>query len=168
MSGDKELDAMATIAGSLAKLDEPEIARVVRWAADKFKVELGVGRVRAAEAPLANSDGEFEDLATLFDAVRPKTDAEKALTCGFWFQVVKGQKDLEAQPLNAELKNLGHGLGNITDAMTSLTSRSPSLLIQTQKSGTSRQARKRYRLTTAGIDFIRRRLADEGLQNGHH
>jgi hypothetical protein len=60
--------------------------------------------------------------------------------------------------LNTNLKNLGHGLSNVTDALTSLINRKPSFVLQTAKSGKSRQARKKYKLTRAGLDEVRRMI----------
>ena len=49
------------------------------------------------------------------------------------------------------MKDLGHGVGNITDALTALKEERPALILQLKKSGTSKQARKTYKLTQEGI-----------------
>jgi hypothetical protein len=87
---------------------------------------------------------------------------EKALVVGYWFQVVQGQPDFGGQEVNSTLKNIGHGIANITDAFTTASSRKPSLVMQTQKTGTSRQARKQYKLTVAGVRWVESRLANPG------
>jgi hypothetical protein len=162
MNDDRELKSMATIAEAFTGLDEAAVGRVIRWAAERYQVLLSLPKSSFVGATSSQRHApEVDDLATLFDSASPQTDAEKALVGGYWFQVVKDQKDFEAQPLNTELKNLGHGVGNITDAFASLMGRTPALVMQTQKTGSSRQARKRYRLTTAGIDWISRRLRGE-------
>jgi hypothetical protein len=74
---------------------------------------------------------------------------------GYWFQVHQGMKDFDSQRVNAELKNMGHGVGNITDAFTTLIDGKPQYVIQTRKSGTSRQARKLYRVTNEGSNRVR-------------
>lgn len=58
--------------------------------------------------------------------------------------------DFTSQEVNSELKNLGHGVTNITSAFSSLMKRKPALAMQTAKSGATQQARKRYKLTHAG------------------
>jgi hypothetical protein len=57
------------------------------------------------------------------------------------------------------LKNLGHGVKDITKVFSSLIATSPQQVIQTRKSGTSRQARKRYKVTKAGIARVQELLA---------
>jgi DNA-binding PadR family transcriptional regulator len=50
-------------------------------------------------------------------------------------------------------------VSNITTALSSLIERKPQLVIQTRKSGNSKQARKRYRLTDAGIRAVERMIS---------
>src|SRR5207302_7942216 len=90
----------------------------------------------------------FADLADLYHAAAPTTDAEKALVVGYWFQQVQQEQSLDAQRVNAALKQLGYRLTNITSAFTDLMESTPSLAIQIQKSGSTQQARKKYKLTT--------------------
>ena len=52
------------------------------------------------------------------------------------------------------LKNLGHGIPNVTKALDSLKGQSPALALQLKKAGTSQQARKTYKITVAGIKQI--------------
>src|SRR5436309_1211119 len=146
MHQDNEINAMTAISAALATLEPGEIGCVLRWATERHglgEVHPKVGTVVKGQLDLGRPN--FEDLATLFHEANPKTEAEKALVVGCWLQVVPQQKDFESQPLNSEWKNLGHGVGNITDAMTTLIRRKPALVIQIQKSGTTRQARKRYK-----------------------
>lgn len=157
MQEDQELKVMATISETLVKLDEAAVGRVLRWAADRFKVPI------TAKPPERGEAGEggavFQDFADLYDRTNPSTDSEKALVAGYWFQVSQGQQDLDAQRVNAELKNLGHGVGNITDALSGLMKRAPRLVMQTRKSGSTRQARKKYRLTVEGTRRVEEMLS---------
>jgi hypothetical protein len=157
---DSEIHAMQTISGVLSQLDQTQVGRVLRWAAERHGVVAvptpQVSQVQAGQ--LDTGRPAFEDLATLFSEASPETDSQRALVVGYWLQVMQQQKDFESQPLNTELKNLGHGVGNITDAMTGLIKRKPALVIQIQKSGTSKQARKRYKLTLAGIKAVEEML----------
>lgn len=152
------LDAMATV-------DEPAARRIIGWLLDKYGMSspdltphvrpagrfdsLSPTTVAAAISPVPAAD-----FATLFAEASPTTDRDSALVAGYWFQVVRGDADLDGQTLNRELKNLGHGVGNITKAMTNLMRQDPQLVIQTRKSGGSAQARKKYRLTRAGITQV--------------
>lgn len=167
MSNDPELTAMTALADALNGLEDDARARVLRWAADRFGVTLGKP-ARGLNRDDTGEEGEWEDLASLFIAANPSTDAEKVLVGGYWFQVVEGFSDLEGGTINTELKHLGHGVSNITRAFDDLKSRKPALAIQTQKSGKSKQARKKYKITNEGIKHVKKMLsganevADEG------
>ena len=161
MVQDEEIKAMETIRETLAKLDEPGVARVLRWASDRFKV---TSTIPSGAGSAAQNEATFQDFASLYDRTNPSTDAEKALVSGYWFQVVQGQQDLDAQQMNAELKNLGHGISNITTAMSDLIERTPRLVMQTRKSGTSKQARKKYRLTVEGTRKVKEMLSTKPEQ----
>jgi hypothetical protein len=91
----------------------------------------------------------YESLAIFFDTADPRTDADKALIVGYWFQKHDGVKPFDSQAVNKELSRLGHGVVNITSAFDSLKDQKPALVVSV-KSGKSRQARKKYSLTVAG------------------
>ena len=169
MSKDPEIEAMEAISGALSNLDEEVIGRVLRWAADRHKVSLG-GRTNnsgAGTGGLAKADEDAEgrelgDFPSLYNAANPSTDAEKILVAGYWFQVVKNQTELHAQQLNAELKHLGHPVGNVTSALSDLMQRHPRLVLQTRKSGSTRQARKKYKLTIEGTRKVKSMVSKVG------
>ncbi|MGC2461193.1 MAG: hypothetical protein WA446_09525, partial [Steroidobacteraceae bacterium] len=81
----------------------------------------------------------------------------------YFLQKVKG-KELDSFSINKELRHLGYGASNITSALNSLMARRPQLAIQTHKSGSTQQARKRFRLTNEGLRAVERML--EGGANG--
>lgn len=110
----------------------------------------------ALEPPQSRPSSSLPDL---YAAVSPASDASRALVVGYWFQVTQGEQDLDGFQINKELKHLGHGVTNITTALSSLIQRKPQLVIQTRKSGNSKQARKRYRLTDAGVKAVERMIA---------
>jgi hypothetical protein len=60
---------------------------------------------------------------------------------------------------------MGHGIGNITDAFNAAKEQKPALVMQTQKSGASKQARKRYKLTLMGIRRVESRLNGASATN---
>jgi hypothetical protein len=96
----------------------------------------------------------FSALGELFDAARPQTNGQRALVAGYWLQVCGGANDLSSQAINTELKHLGYGILNITEALEDLKATKPAHAIQLRKSGTSRQARKTYKITEAGIRAV--------------
>lgn len=167
-----ELKALSAVAEALSGLDSEAIGRVIRWAAERFGVsgigKLGAkqekgsdpsfsgGNVESSEAPR-----RFDHLADLFAATSPATDADRALVAGYWFQFVEEQGDFGAQTVNSALKNLGHGISNITSAFETLKAQKPQLVIQLKKSGTSKQARKTYKLTAAGKNAVESMIAAE-------
>lgn len=176
---DQEIEALAKVAAALDTLDDPARRRVIEWAANRFGIALvskspAVVHHReddpgssAASGQLGNTSQSltgFDSLAELFDAAQPKTDAERALVGAYWITTSSGQPDFQAQPVNTQLKDLGYAVGNITDALTALKDRKPALVLQMKKEGTSRQARKTYRLTQAGKKRVQAMLtgAPEG------
>jgi hypothetical protein len=165
-----ELDVMRTLAEALEGLDEGAQARVLKWACDRYKIgplpkmspALSVPPHKLDPQPGQNEQEEgdlFADLPTLYSAANPRTQSEKALIVGFWLQLIQGQSDLDSFEINKRLKNLGHGAANITRALEDLIAVRPQLVIQTRKSGTSKQARKKYRLTAEGISRVKQMLA---------
>lgn len=159
-----EVKAMATIGKELAELDDDARKRVLHWAAARYHVAVAAMKSGLAGESTQGSDKtdhsteKFQELADLYAAGSPKTDADKALVVAYWFQYMKGEPDLEAQKMNGELKHLGHGVKNITAALYSLIDRKPQLVVQTRKSGTTKQARKKYKLTDEGKKAVDRMI----------
>ncbi len=157
---DEELDAMRAVSNALRALDAASARRVLQWAAERFGIEPGTSRAVGLSAHHAANDlTTADDLAGFFAEAAPQTGPEKALVVGYYQQIVQGASELDAQALNSELKHLGHGLPNITNSMSLLMNQNPSLVIQTKKMGKEQQARKRYKLTNAGIVRVREMLA---------
>lgn len=163
-----EVKAMQRLAEAVAPLDLEATARVLRWAVARYGVAVDTGtgsRGRSGGPSLMGSASEngtangttvpqFNDLAELYAAATPDSDADKALVGGYWFQFVQGQADFAAQAINSALKDLGHGLSNITSAFDTLKAQKPALVMQLKKAGTTKQARKRYKLTAAGKNAV--------------
>jgi hypothetical protein len=174
MVDDKEITAMAAVAKALDAFEEGEketVKRILGWACARYGVAF-IGRLDHSnssreipdrdDARPQGGDQQFGDVADLYDAANPKTEAEKALVVGYWLTVVENKSEFTGQEVNNHLKNLGHGIGNITDSLSKLMDRKPSLVMQTAKSGSARQARKRYKLTRAGLDEVRRMTGRDG------
>ena len=169
MTAAKELDAMKRIVAILDEFEDGEAearARVVQWIAGLYGGP-GTGNAPPAGIPAAphaqqpNEDDGVLDLADLFDAAGPQTDADRALVVGYWLTESEGKSDFTSQEVHSQLKNFGYPVANITSVFTGLMKRKPALAMQTAKSGTSRQARKRYKLTRAGHDAVGRKLLGE-------
>jgi hypothetical protein len=165
MAEDRELEVMGTVLQALGDLEDEAVERVLRYAAERKGVVLAPGRGRQRYSEGAGEIGEFGDFASLYNAAGPSTDNDRALVGAYWFQEVNGQQDFDAQQVNAELKNLGHGVSNITKAFSRLMKKTkdrPNLVMQIQKSGKTKQARKKYRLTIQGVDAVKRMLRGGG------
>jgi hypothetical protein len=166
-----ELAFMKAIAEGAKGLDDATIRRVLRWALEALVAPQAVGstvgnptitsaapdaaRTAAAERP------QYATLADFFSSCNPATDTEKALVVGYWAQVKEGSPEFDAQSINKELKHMGHGVANITSAFDNLIARKPQFVIQTRKSGNTKQARKLYKLTTEGIRTVERMVGAE-------
>jgi len=167
MGEDREIQAMATITEALSPLGEEARARVIRWVCDRFgviNVSSSVIRRTQDASDERDEPEKFEDLASLYTKANPRTDPEKVLVVAYWFQRIQGNKELTAQSVNRELKNLGHGINHITRAFDKLKDQKPQLVIQTHKSGSTRQARKKYKLTQEGIRRVEQMLAGDAAK----
>jgi hypothetical protein len=171
---DPEVAAIGKVNEALAALEPAIQQRVLRWAADKFNLTLAPPKPargdkgKQEEADEEEEDDEssdtFSDFASLYDAANPTTEADKALVAGYWIQVIQGNTDWGSFSPNKELRNLGHGVENITVALSSLIDSTPRLVMQTHKSGKAKQARKKYKLTNEGIRRVKQMLAGNGGQ----
>ncbi len=162
-----EIEAMGSIDKALTALEPEEQKRVLRWAVDKFaagasKVGDGASGSVTNNATEGNEgSGEYSRISDLMDAAVPTTTADHVLVASYWFQIVQGQEDFTSQAVNGELKDLGQESKNITDSFNTLMKRKPPAVRQVQKTGSTRQARKKYRLTETGIRTVQRMLRGE-------
>ncbi len=167
MNGDPELVAMGAVYQALDALgeDNEAKARVLGWVSSRLGLSsmqkakqkglLEEGRGGGDEKALA----EFQSVAVLFAAAQPQSTADKCLVVGAFLQESNGGTDVTGREINAELKHLGHGVGNITKALEPLIKNKPQLLIQTRKEGTTKQAQKKYRVTAEGLKRVQLLLA---------
>lgn len=168
---DPEIKAMSQVASALENLHSDVQERVLDWALRRFspQSEHAAGSTRRggrhARSGREGRDGDgredadFQDFVDLFDATGPQSNADRALVGGYWYQVVLGNPDFPSQSVNTALKDVGQGIENITEAFSALQERKPALVRQVAKSGRTRQARKKYKLTTAGTAAVRQMLA---------
>jgi hypothetical protein len=139
-----ELVAMRMVAAALQNLrDDHARERVLRWALEHFPPPAGAAGTK-----------KFDTLADLFATANPRRESEKALISAYWFQRQNPSGSFTAQEVNKGLKDLGHRVVNITGALGDLTEVSPRLVTALEKSGETRQARKTYRVTPAGIEAV--------------
>jgi hypothetical protein len=106
-----------------------------------------------------------QDVATLFHATSPTTDAEKVLVVAYWMQEVK-RESVTATRVNKELGELGHKVSRINKVFSGLMKQKPALVIQVRKSGKTKQARKTYLVTAEGVDTVNAMLAGQSSSKG--
>ncbi|MCF8478318.1 MAG: hypothetical protein K9G60_14920 [Pseudolabrys sp.] len=166
MSAENEIKAMGAIAAAIEGLEGEARARVLLWAIGHFGV--AVAGLKVARHPssagvesVSRVSGDHETFADLFSAMRPRTERDKALVAAYWTQVCQGAGSFQAQSLNEALKDLGHRIGNITEALNQLKDDRPALVLQLKKSGNTRQARKTYKLTQAGVARVEEMIQNE-------
>jgi hypothetical protein len=159
---------MAAISAALQGLEGPARERVLVWAAAKFEVGLapsstpssrGMAGPALAALDHGSASEEFQEVGDLVHAAQPSNGPQRALVVAYWFQEVQGREGWSGSDINSTLKNMGTGLQNVTDTLNSLKAKRPALVMQTAKSGRSPQARKTYKLTTAGISQVREMIA---------
>jgi hypothetical protein len=169
---DKEMDALVAVISVLSDLTDEERTRVLSYVSKRYSFErLNLPAVLGREErgdniarTLAESKGQ-QEFAELFAEAQPQTEKEKALVAAYWVQVVRGEGSFVSQSLNTELKHLGHGVGNITDALDRLIDERPQLILQLRKEGSTKQARKVYKLTYEGVkrvDGMKQRSNENG------
>lgn len=164
---DAEFQAMQIVFSALHSLDDSARLRVLQYVSDRLGITTPIRLKQREEQSLADMDEgavdvseeekfapKFETFAELYDATQPRSQPDKALVCGYWLQVCQGADTFDAFSVNKELKNLGEGVANITSALDALKTQKPALALQLKKSGKSRQARKTYKITVAGIRAV--------------
>lgn len=164
----EEFEAIKAVHGALAPLDAEARSRVLIYIASLLDIDARVAKGPAApseeeldEMTEGEDDDEdvgvaptFPEFADLYAATDPKGNGEKALVAAYWLQVCQGADNFTGYSANKELTDLGYRLGNITTAINNMRNRSPSLIVQIKKSGSSRQARKLYKITGEGIKRV--------------
>ncbi len=85
----------------------------------------------------------------------PNDDAARVLVAAT-YEARNGSESFTAQQVNGQLKHLGHRVDNITRAIDQLMAQRPAPVVQLKKQGTTRQARKVYKVTETGLRQVER------------
>jgi hypothetical protein len=156
---DTEIEAMSHIAKALEPLDQDAVRRVLKWAIERYQPRH-IPSTGPAEAAVVPKDGAvapartFLNLSELFDAANAESGLDKVMVVAYWYQVLQNKEEWDSQMVNTELKHLGYPSTNITRDLDNLSARSPKLAMQVRKQGTTKQARKLYKLTREGIRAV--------------
>lgn len=100
-------------------------------------------------------DATLGDLLTLW---RPSKASERALLGAYYVARYTDDKYVTSHAVNAALKEYDLQVANITRAIETCLNSTPALMAQVEKRGTTRQARKLYRITSAGVSVVEERL----------
>lgn len=159
---DDELKAMQAAAAALENLEEQARGRVLRWLGEKYGSPIGRGPASAVTLPTQTGSGgdSGEEFGDFFHKAGATVDRERALVAGYWLRS-QGQQQFAGADVNVLLKNLGYRVSNITDALSSSMNQRPALVIQMKKSGSSKQARKLYKITDAGARRVEEMIAEQ-------
>ncbi|MBL8963700.1 MAG: hypothetical protein KF787_00600 [Phycisphaeraceae bacterium] len=160
---DKQLVAMQKVVEALGGLDEADLRVVLGFIGMRYgglKVPPTSAGSGPNDAGPANGNGAtltpgtFTAFHDLYHAANPETESEKALVAGYWVQVCQQNDGFDSFTANSALKGMGYTVSNITRALDALMAQEPKYVMQIKKTGTSRQARKVYKLTTAGLKRV--------------
>ncbi len=132
---------------------------MLNWAAAYYGG--GPRTLEAGVLPTGHGTASTESLAELIARADAQTEAQRVLVASYWLQTHGEEDQLDAQRVNCELKHIGYRAGNITRAFDRLMGERPQLAVQTKKSGTTKQARKKYRLTVERQREVERMLGTD-------
>lgn len=168
---DSELEALNKINEAIRELPEDAKVRVIAWLINKYSIHSGHSPVLTPKV-LTNVDthNEQENIiepdvmsitsyataADLLAKCNPNKENEKILIVSAFLQAKNPTKDLTGYEVNHTLKNIGHKVNDFSHNIDSLMKRKPQLMIQTKKSGNTRQAKRNYRVTDEGMKEIER------------
>lgn len=168
MYDDPEIKAMNDCHEAIKHLDESVRNRVIRWLSSKFSTEK-------LEDPFKKHDqntnkindtvvdiGSYETVDEIFTKINPQTDADKVLVIAAFLQEKFKKQELTGWEINKELTRLGHGVNNVTQSVTQLINKQPNLMIQTRKEGKTKQAKKKYKVTSEGVKAVQEMVTQQG------
>jgi hypothetical protein len=154
---DPELKAIGEVTKALGDLSEEQRRNVLIYVNARYGGQVPPIRRQleiAGDEVSGASTSQFASVGDFFDAVNPQTEAERVLVLAYWLQVVENADEFESFQVNKNLKQLGHPVSNITRALDSMISQTPRLILQTSKSGSAQQARKRFKVTREGVKRV--------------
>lgn len=108
-----------------------------------------------------HATSEIQDFSRLVEAWRPEKRSDWALLSAYSLIKSGAGPDLTGQAINSILKNHGIKIAAVNKAINQNIQADPALMIQVKKSGSSRQGRKLYRVTTLGMRTVESKLAGE-------
>lgn len=166
VAADVEFAAMKSVLEALEPLDANSRQRVFEYVGARLEIcpvrdprssSLGTNeraRLQPERGASSTPGRDFATLAELHDAASPQGHKARVLVTAYWLQIIEGEENFVSYSVNKALKDLGHGVSNITGELDALRQEKPALVLQLKKAGKTRQARKTYKITSAGIAAV--------------
>ncbi len=178
MIDDPEIKALNDCYAALKGIEPDAIERTLVWLTKKFAIKPTSSVVAAPHKPEAHAEntvaagdsgsvGNGSDILTFptpgefLAGLNLTNDNERALAVAAYLQKKEPDCELSGFVVNKELRHAGHGLENITRAIQVWVDSRPQLMIQLRKSGTTRQAKKNYKVTGEGFKWVAAKLANK-------
>ncbi|MFN7120226.1 MAG: hypothetical protein ACK4TA_25780 [Saprospiraceae bacterium] len=173
MKLDQEMDVLSRCYEVLSKADDDVKSRVLLWLSSKFGVGQATVVFGAAASNGASAGSEngttahttekpaetgpaglesFTNFTDMYRALRPNSDAEKALTAAVYLSAKRNMSEVSSAQVQKELKLIGERVSNITQAISALVKK--KYIMQLGKEGDSQQARKKYKITPEAVRVI--------------
>jgi hypothetical protein len=165
-----EVRAISEIGRLLSNLPPEARRRVLLWAVEFAEVDLTGARTSAGvvRGPNRQEQDLPADLAQLIEWAAPTKELEHALLACYFHTIVKREASVDGATINAELGRMGRRSSNITKALTHLIDKSPSLVILVGRTGRGKNARKQYRVTSAGVAQVRAMIRTNRGKEAEH
>lgn len=98
---------------------------------------------------------KYDSLEEIFLSSTVKTTGAKILLAASYLQETENFKELTSYEITSRMKNIGQPIKHSTIAIKNLMSKKPPLLLQTGTFGSSKQSRKKFRVTEEGLRTAR-------------
>jgi hypothetical protein len=166
MFEDLELKAMNEISNSIKNLNDDEKNRVIDWIIDRFAIKTKPTLVEPSTTVFSKSQessvnieiNSFDTVSDILADISPKTMMDRILIVSAYLQNKLNKESLTSQEVNQELKCVGYPASNITVFMKNLIKKKPCLLMQVSQQGKGLGSLKKYRVTTAGFEAVKKML----------
>ncbi len=97
----------------------------------------------------------YKNIENLFLAAEIKSVGSRVLLAAAYLQEKNDYEEMSSYDINSRLKKLGYGVSNITTAINTLLNKKTPLMMQTKKEGTSKQAKRKFKVTEEGLDLAK-------------
>lgn len=103
---------------------------------------------------------DYDTVMDLFANAEVKKVSQKILLMAAFLQERQNFKEISSYDINFRLKRLNQGVQNISSSINGLLNRKPEVMVELERSGSSKQARRKFRVTIEGL-----RVAAEFLKS---